>query len=923
MSATENKLNHTYEHFKLPNWGYVDHANEISNYLYGDSGISGEPGWFYFRIFFDFDDEYGLLGSIMSQDNTNNENKIYFENTAYNYLTIREKRYKGSKLGFRKAALYKFVTTLSLINSRFPWFFKSVSGLDVAHQQVDTITEKKLDITFGPDSIDMTLTKLFQMYYFACYDDINMREIIPQNLRKFNMSIILYHVPLRYYNTRCFSLPAKTIQDSHYTKRTNVLSYKLYSFKGCEFDFNHLGGITPGTVSSEDPFNLGNNTFSIKYDRVYTQLSNEWDVVMLGSDGIIYDRELNINCNATDNKELIKRLNALRNAGKMDIIADVLGQISRFYFTLPGYSLGNVHILDDKKVTEDKLREENKPKIYLPNLFNIDVHYFMHLALRSLTNPNVYSTIKYKDATGTEITKNSYGLGLGTIGSIGTSRFANYNSYYPNFVGTIGSIGVSHINSLNAQQTYYLHSYFQDIGYSANFNSSVPFIGSIGISKNRYSHTTIGYNYISKIGSIGNSGIADISYYNNYVNSIGSINGTINKEYLSECSNYVSSIGSINGSKLSISKIIDLQSVSGSIGSIGNSGIAGLTYYNNYVSNIGLLGVLPKDIYNNYINNSAISDISATHIYSQLLANNYLNNYLVNSFKQNPIDKYKNYAEDLLTTRFQTLEKLTSEEDKQDNIKNLFTIYNNKKLDIFNNITTQIKNINYAELLISTKYNINRVYLSTKTKTHNAESLLSDYIQKLTDFRNNTTYNTSYTVENLLTLQNSKRLSLINSSDLDRGYTYAPSPDDLLVNNESRRSYYRTVLDNIGKFSGTTNATSLIGYQDSAMTYFRRNIYAYISDSIIESKLTENESDRLGYVMRNGSRSQQGKYLDAKSTGNRRDYTYFTTNFSTFYNFNPDITESNPFKKALDNTINVFKTAWSNLVVSWEQYFKF
>ena len=38
-----------------------------------------------------------------------------------------------------------------------------------------------------------------------------MKEIIPENLRKFNMTVILYHVPIKYYSTQLPMIDAKSI----------------------------------------------------------------------------------------------------------------------------------------------------------------------------------------------------------------------------------------------------------------------------------------------------------------------------------------------------------------------------------------------------------------------------------------------------------------------------------------------------------------------------------------------------------------------------------------------------------------------------------------------------------------------------------------------------------------------------------------
>ena len=47
----------------------------------------------------------------------------------------------------------------------------------------------------------MKLNTLFDLYRFACYDDIYKKEIIPENLRKFDMEILIMNIPLKYFQT--------------------------------------------------------------------------------------------------------------------------------------------------------------------------------------------------------------------------------------------------------------------------------------------------------------------------------------------------------------------------------------------------------------------------------------------------------------------------------------------------------------------------------------------------------------------------------------------------------------------------------------------------------------------------------------------------------------------------------------------------
>ena len=51
---------------KLPDLSYADFINERAIWQKGLSSIFDEPGWFYFKIFFDFDTDHGLFGGLLN-----------------------------------------------------------------------------------------------------------------------------------------------------------------------------------------------------------------------------------------------------------------------------------------------------------------------------------------------------------------------------------------------------------------------------------------------------------------------------------------------------------------------------------------------------------------------------------------------------------------------------------------------------------------------------------------------------------------------------------------------------------------------------------------------------------------------------------------------------------------------------------------
>lgn len=279
--------------FNVPNWGINDFLNERSMFQKGISTLAGEPGHFYFKIFFNFDTSFGLLGSLLHVDN--NSFSQFSTNTAIKYLMYSSigRPHRSDDIPGRMLALFKFGNLLSYISNYSPWFFKSIKNLSSA--DVYPLTEiqndkNSIEIELNPDAVDMRVTTLFDLYRYACYDRIKMKEIIPENLRKFDMDVMVFHVPLKYYNTAISSKSLKKKFD--YKKLSynmaNMPSFKMYSFLGCEFDLESLGSLMPD-IKNDKPGMIGETSIKINYTQVHTHTMNDWYRIMFGTDGFYYN----------------------------------------------------------------------------------------------------------------------------------------------------------------------------------------------------------------------------------------------------------------------------------------------------------------------------------------------------------------------------------------------------------------------------------------------------------------------------------------------------------------------------------------------------------------------------------------------------------------------------------------------------------
>ena len=278
----------------IPAWGYKNYINERVSWQKGLDNIYRDPSWMYFKIFFKFDSPYGLLGGVL---NNNGSTKFKVGNTAIQYLhrnMVARGQNDVNNLYARKNALANFVKLLSRISCKEPWLFSSIKDVNQAlTMDFENLShEKELEIECRPDTTDWLLSTLFNLYKYACFDEINMKEIIPENLRKFDMDVIVFQAPLRYFHTSSRDLkgrstPYKNFSSSNYGDR---MSFQLFTFLNCEFDYKSLSAALPQNLTSENPFE-NKPTFKIKYERSYQHMNNEFLQLMFGSEGLLFSQD--------------------------------------------------------------------------------------------------------------------------------------------------------------------------------------------------------------------------------------------------------------------------------------------------------------------------------------------------------------------------------------------------------------------------------------------------------------------------------------------------------------------------------------------------------------------------------------------------------------------------------------------------------
>lgn len=286
----------------VPTWGYKDFINERVSFQKGLDSIATQPAWLYFKLFFKFDSSYGLLGGIMK---SSNGAKFAANNTAIQYLTRNLNKTSDDMQG-RRIALIKFVRSLSYISSNAPWFFKSVKDVNNAlNMNLSNLTaEKSIEIECSEEATDLRLLTLMDFYKYAAYDAVNQKEVLPENLRKFDLDIVVFQSPIRYLQTSTRDLKGRTTlyKNLNASNMTDRMSFKLFSFQGCEIDYSTLNTMLPQSFSNQTPFQ-STPTFKIKYDRVYQHNQNEFAKVLFGDSGFLWNQN-GIDSDTLNGKEI-------------------------------------------------------------------------------------------------------------------------------------------------------------------------------------------------------------------------------------------------------------------------------------------------------------------------------------------------------------------------------------------------------------------------------------------------------------------------------------------------------------------------------------------------------------------------------------------------------------------------------------------
>lgn len=195
---------------------YYNIVEDIRNFrraerkVYDDDGkllmdkfrVFDTPGRKYFKVFFYFQNQdqdvpgndTGLLAPTWEVEGVNELN-YYQYNSAWSYLKMNNEEERAEQLK-------SFVELLSDINSKSPWYFQEVSGLDTALERKVMDRDfkfeearQKISIKCLKDAVDDRIGTLLDLYRTVTWSWMMKREVLPANLRKFDMGIMIFNEP--------------------------------------------------------------------------------------------------------------------------------------------------------------------------------------------------------------------------------------------------------------------------------------------------------------------------------------------------------------------------------------------------------------------------------------------------------------------------------------------------------------------------------------------------------------------------------------------------------------------------------------------------------------------------------------------------------------------------------------------------------
>ena len=328
------------------------------------------PGGKYFKLFFYFangdtegntgvDSSSGLLAPTWESITSDTlPDDLYKYNSAWAYLKLNGEDERAENLK-------QFVNLLSNISSKSPWYFTEVAGVDVAIERKAIMERdfkideqrKAIAIKCLPDAFDDRIGTLLDLYRSFTWSWSTKRSILPANLCKFDMGILIYENPI---------MPVHALKSLFDTDYANIgmgetsadsykTSYKYIEFHNCEIDYNSSKG-NLATLTNNDCL-APEYVITIHFDDCYESRYNEFILNSMG-DFIALDTmnaiEMNNQANVPDSynetdrvakmAKLDSRMNHYDSTGLVNAANQLIGTAGNFITgKLKGAILGNLY----------------------------------------------------------------------------------------------------------------------------------------------------------------------------------------------------------------------------------------------------------------------------------------------------------------------------------------------------------------------------------------------------------------------------------------------------------------------------------------------------------------------------------------------------------------------------------------------------
>lgn len=373
--------------------------------LDNDISITDIPSISYFRLFFYFNQ-----GRLL--DKSSRVEPEYLQDTREDYITYTTAyNYLLNNLELERAEkLLKFIDLLSSINTYSPWYFSKISGISEALNRKElheeTISEERpsIDIQCLVDPYDSRIGTLLDLYKDICYSKIQHKEILPANLRKFDLGIYVFNTPLRFIHSKMGDTIMDDIKDTNNQKRSDYAtlynsdhkaSHKYFELRNCEIE---LSGINEayGELNNQDGINT-EYKIKLSFDDIYEERYNELlkrtigdycisDMKYLDDNGKYIDYRQQTD--SGDNKSDIEtRITSLRNTSNNDIYENYVE--SKSTSKIANKTVYSSKFIDNATNKLDSVSKtiENTMKNYSPsNLINVNTNAILSKADNYLNN---------------------------------------------------------------------------------------------------------------------------------------------------------------------------------------------------------------------------------------------------------------------------------------------------------------------------------------------------------------------------------------------------------------------------------------------------------------------------------------------------------------------------------------------------------